>query len=226
MKELTIESKAKAYDEALGKAKKLYEKGTITESIGYIFPELEKSENERVRKALLNEFIHLQSKGYKFAGLEGEEIIAWLVKQGSVEEIVARCKKSWYNEGKIAGMAEGLSDDEKYQQGWHDALEKQNEQNPAWSEDDERIALGIEQLCNCASLLNILPVKINKVRQWLKSLKDRVQPQKQWKPSEEQMDALEHFVRSIGESGYASPYNANLKLVHSLLNDLKKLKEE
>ena len=40
------------------------------------------SGDEGIRKALLNEFIHLQSKGYKFAGLEGEEIVAWLEKQG------------------------------------------------------------------------------------------------------------------------------------------------
>lgn len=44
-----------------------------------------------------------------------------------------------------------------------------------------------------------------------------------WKPSKEQMKAFEHFVRSIGESGYASPYDNNTKLIHSLLNDLKNL---
>ena len=47
----------------------------------------------------------------------------------------------------------------------------------------------------------------------------------QWKPSDEQMEALEHFVRSIGESGYASPYDNNTKLLYSLLEQLKKLKE-
>lgn len=45
----------------------------------------------------------------------------------------------------------------------------------------------------------------------------------QWKPTEEQMRALEHFVRSIGESGYSSHYNTNIKLIYSLLDDLKKL---
>lgn len=45
----------------------------------------------------------------------------------------------------------------------------------------------------------------------------------QWKPSEEQIMAFEHFVKSIGESGYASPYDNNTKLIYSLLNDLKKL---
>ena len=37
----------KAYKEALERARKLYEKGTITESLNYIFPELKESEDER-----------------------------------------------------------------------------------------------------------------------------------------------------------------------------------
>ncbi len=63
--------------------------------------------------------------------VEHERNPAWLEKQESVEEIVARCKDSWYNEGKIQGQIEGLSDEEKYQQGWHDALEKQGSQDNA-----------------------------------------------------------------------------------------------
>ena len=272
-----METYEKKYKELEGKIKKayLYAQTDSTKAVlEEILPELAESEDEKIRKELKRAIAVALDYSY-FDKETADNILAWLEKQKSVEEIVERCKKSWYNEGKVQGMREGLSDDEKYQQGWHDELEKQNEQNPAWSEedknfmydtlsnltelkdrygegygnvgkciewlksikervqpqpkqewseDDERIALGIEQLCNCASLLNISPVKINKVRQWLKSLKDRVQSQKQWKPSDAQTKALEHFVRSIGESGYASPYDANLKLVHSLLNDLKKLK--
>ena len=44
-----------------------------------------------------------------------------------------------------------------------------------------------------------------------------------WKPSDEQIEAFEHFVRSVGESGYASPYDNNTKLLYSLLEQLKKL---
>ena len=47
--------------------------------------------------------------------------------------------------------------------------------------------------------------------------------QKQWKPSNEQINALEHFVRSMGESGYASPYDNDTKLIYSLLEQLKQL---
>lgn len=52
---------------------------------------------------------------------------------------------------------------------------------------------------------------------WLKSLESK------WKPSEQQVKAFEHFVKSIGESGYASPYENNTKLLYSLLEQLKKL---
>ena len=55
---------------------------------------------------------------------------------------------------------------------------------------------------------------------WLTSLKDR----STWKPSDEQIETLEHFVRSMGESGYVAPHDNNTKLLYSLLEDLKKLK--
>lgn len=50
-----------------------------------------------------------------------------------------------------------------------------------------------------------------------------IKPQSHWKPSNEQIEALEHFVRSIGESGFASPYDDNMRLLYSLLEQLKKL---
>ena len=37
------------------------------------------------------------------------------------------------------------------------------------------------------------------------------------------IEALEHFVRSIGESGYASPYDNRTKLVYTLLERLKQI---
>lgn len=86
------------YEHALEIAREIikdYENRGLKDNLFYanedfeaIFPELKESEDERIRKALLNEFIHLQSKGYKFAGLEGEDIIAWLEKQKKPEDMV------------------------------------------------------------------------------------------------------------------------------------------
>ena len=94
----------------------------------WLFPELKESEDEKIRKGLINIINLSYDCGIAITKENYKKYIAWLEKQESVEEIVERCKTSWYNEGKIAGMAEGLTDDEKYQQGWHDALEKQSEQ--------------------------------------------------------------------------------------------------
>ena len=116
-----MENYEKKYKELEGKIKKayLYAQTDSTKAVlEDILPELAMSEDNRIRKKLCKAiwtFIPHE---------EAQKYIAWLEKQESVEEIVERCKKSWYNEGKIAGMAEGLSDDEKYQQGWHDAIEK------------------------------------------------------------------------------------------------------
>ena len=87
---------------------------------------------------------------------------------------------------------------------------KKIEQNPAWSEEDEMIALSIEQVMNCASLLNIVPEKIDKIRTWLKSLRH----QNTWKPSEEQMERLKGIINSL-------PHQ---EVLYSLYEDLKKLK--
>ena len=66
----------------------------------------------------------------------------------------------------------------------------------------------------------------DKLKNWLNSLKNRVKSSSRWKPNEEQMEAFEHFVRSAGESGYASSYENNTKLLYSLLEQLKKIREE
>ena len=94
-----------------------------------VFPELAESEDEKIRKQIISFLKEFEHDHYR--SLDFSSWLAWLKKQESVEEIVERCKTSWYNEGKIQGQIEGLSDDEKYQQGWHDAIERQGEQNPA-----------------------------------------------------------------------------------------------
>jgi len=94
----------------------------------------------------------------------------------------------------------------------------QGGQKPAkWSLEDERT---IAIINNALTESNTPPDDYDKVYDWLESIKQRIG----WKPSNAQIEALEHFVRSIGESGYASPYDNNTKLLYSLLEQLKKLK--
>ena len=87
-----------------------------------------------------------------------------------------------------------------------------------WSIEDERT---IAIINNALTESNTPPDDYDKVYDWLESIKQRIG----WKPSNAQIEALEHFVKSIGEGGYASPYDNKTKLLYSLLEQLKKLKE-
>ena len=128
----------KLYKEVLERLRTLVnsakKKGHIivrTEDIEDTFPELKENEDERIRRELIDAIQGLYDYDELPLSLttkRKDEWIAWLEKQESVGEIVERCKTSWYNEGKIQGQIEGLSDDEKYQQGWHDALEKERKE--------------------------------------------------------------------------------------------------
>ena len=142
---MTQEEKAKAYDKVLINARMFYKDDHVSDDVNnlleVLFPELAESEDERIREKLIDTFnFYNPAMNSPFLlGIHKKDILAWLEKQESVGEIVERCKTSWYNEGKIQGQIEELSDEEKYQQGWHDALEKQGEQKSAeWHKGDEQ----------------------------------------------------------------------------------------
>lgn len=103
-----------------------------------------------------------------------------------------------------------------------DRVQPQSKQE--WSEEDERNLQGIidEIEANKHSAPDYDLATYDKFLSWLKSFK----PRNRWKPSDVQIEALEHFIRSIGESGHASPYENNTKLLYSLLEQLKKIREE
>jgi len=99
MKEFSIEEKAKAYDEAIKKAKEFKNNPFAgydgADLISSLFPELienkEELEDEKIRKALIDYFsnFHLQT----FAGLDPKKILAWLEKQGDkYDKIVEKAK--------------------------------------------------------------------------------------------------------------------------------------
>ena len=82
---MTQEEKAKAYDEALERARKWYDANTnegyrsIFESI---FPELKESEDEMIRKKLITFFQRFPYTNLYDASLNAKDVLAWLEKQG------------------------------------------------------------------------------------------------------------------------------------------------
>ena len=95
---MTEKEKAKAYDEAIERAKKLYSNGIAEE----IFPELKEDDTERIRKNCIH-FLELQ-KQHHAATFEIEECIDWLEKQDEMhiwtiqdakDGDVLCCKSGW-----------------------------------------------------------------------------------------------------------------------------------
>lgn len=92
MKELSIEEKAKAYDKALDRAKEWLNikepfSDTCTCVVESIFPELKESEDERIRKELIEHIKANKEVSFVlFNMFSPDDVIAWLEKQGQVKE--------------------------------------------------------------------------------------------------------------------------------------------
>lgn len=87
MKELSIEEKAKRYDEALARARNLYkdaidmEENIRAKQCAIIFPELKISEDEKIRKQIISFLKEFEYDHYRC--LDFSSWIAWLEKQGN-----------------------------------------------------------------------------------------------------------------------------------------------
>lgn len=141
---MTIEEKAKAYDEALERAKAYHRNelaGSRKEMMEYIFPQLCESDDEKIRKALIDGVSQIRCKG----DVTREQMIAYLERQKeqpiSAEEVLARAGLKPYKDGNkwciLAGdnIQEGICGfgdtiDEALYQFLLEVLEKQKEQKP------------------------------------------------------------------------------------------------
>ena len=94
MEKLSIEEKAKRFDEALGKARRYYDEYKTRDNILYVedmedmFPELKESEDERIRKDMI-ETIKKESKDFPSSVIaeKSHTWIAWLEKQGEQKSV-------------------------------------------------------------------------------------------------------------------------------------------
>jgi hypothetical protein len=133
-----------------------------------IFPELKESENEKMRKHIIEVLKD------NFSGEDTDRCIAWLEKQG--------------------------------------------EQKPAWSEDDEARFKSCVKILQTSDGYDTINVK------WLKSLKDRVQPQ----PNQEEWSEEDRITRNalinLVEMYYGGCINKSEK--NRLLDWLKSLRPQ
>lgn len=114
---MTTEEKARAYDEALERARiwqnHLYDTNDrdYADELNYIFPDLKEPEDERIRKELIGFLRNIPNSNYTC-----EEMALWLEKQG---------------EQKHTDMVEALRTE--YEKGRADTI---SEMKSSWSEED------------------------------------------------------------------------------------------
>ena len=199
------------YKKKLELAKQLYDSGSYdNETIEAIFPELKESEDERIRKEIIQ---FLQLRHPQFVGKRNHvEWITWLEKQSDYSKLVEEIKErkeliskekekaTSTNDklslgGRIAMLEELLAftkekQGEQKSLGYIHHIDKDGnytkepiEQKSAWSEEDEKM-LG---KCIDAASGYYSPEDKEQMKEWLKSLK----PQKQNTMSN---DEFEHIV--------------------------------
>ena len=184
----------KAYKDALKRAKKLYEQGTITESLSYVFPELRGSEDEKIRKSLI-EMVHDTTGDELWVdyNIHKEDALAWLEKQGEQHSAIR-----WYDVSLIPQeMEELLVEWDSEDATWHeiafyhadtktfwngtrqvenvtrwcyidDIIEKQA-LKPKWSEEDEEL---LQHCCGAVAAADYYTLEDKEeMENWLKSLK-------------------------------------------------------
>ena len=242
----------KKYKEALEQAKKeLMACGNMdcdaARLIFRLFPQLRESEDDRIRKFICGIIDNLEPKD--FVGVKKMDVLRWLEKQKEPENVSATTmspscwaeEPSLQKEQKPRILNGSLEEEikryyETYGNGrggfdympypkFADIVETfvseyGVEQKPAeWSEEDDMLMDELESYILYDKEFN------DEQKSWrIKRLKS-LRPHFQWKPSEEQMKALEHFVdfhsQQYKNTGTRwSDYEALL----SLQTDLLKLK--
>lgn len=214
------------YKEKLRLAKEALESGSYDkETIEYIFPELKESEDEKIRKELvqyLKDYPNLPKGNYC-----RDDFFAWPEKQGEqkpmeylkfkVGDSIEYNDKQWSVIGiDIENHCYDLTDDECVDFDTAHYSFKLVEQKPAWSEEDEKIKYEIEVILANTDLSKLkLNYTFFNMISWLKSLKDRYT----WKPSKEQM-------KQLGWVAVQNKDNMIGKELMSLYQDLQKLRKE
>lgn len=144
------------------------------------YPELYESEDERIRKALIEVFKKKLERGFEWVeyGIPNRSILDWLEKQ------------------------------KEQKQEWSDYKDKVNvpycSSEPEWSEEDEKkrefLIKGLEDRMGFGWASD--PFSREELISWLGNLRPS------WKPSEKQMKALEDAFRKDGSDEYRRTINS------------------
>ena len=212
MKELSIEEKAKRYDEAIKAASKIIiihalHGGVLNtleaaKAIAWLEKQAQKLVWSEEDKNMLGWAIgYLENKMLNTPISEErtacENAVAWLEEKLKGEQKPNPCDGRINRKGCINCENGEL---------------REIEQEPAWSEEDDRMYNRIVSFIPLHLTAESYTACIN----WFKSIKDRVQPQSRWKPTKKQIMALRCVLNHI-------PYGIHKEEISGLLDQIKEL---
>jgi len=194
---MTIEEKAKAYDEALARAKTYLTPDTpdrvdTVSAITTIFPKLAESEDEKVRNGLvrfLKELLELGGVLHdEWDRNECEKYIAWLEKQKEPNPFTGTGFNYNGNTWGMCARDNGVDILFNSKLIRHISEEKQGQKPADWSEEDKKILntlIAIFEVnypdvyykLSTGGTDNMQAINSYELIKWLKSLKDRCIPQ-------------------------------------------------
>ena len=215
----------KAYKESFEAAKGLHDAGNALtkKQMEIVFPQLAESEDERIRKRLIEYFegFRMGNVEVRWEGLIVQEVLAWLEKQKEQkpaewsEDIIRKAIKEvgltqhqidWFKTNVFPPKQEWSEEDEDMLNSCISSIEEAKENRYAYKETDGDTSYDHEIA-------------------WLKSLrpvsKESLQPH--WKPSEEQMKALNEIINTLAESKYPHESDYLFNMLNGLRKNLKKL---
>lgn len=241
MKGLSVEEKAKRYDETIEQLRIMmpnwerlsYNGKTFLQDLVYIIPELKESEGEQHRKWIL-EYLYdgLRKSDEQFKD-HFKSAIAWLEKQGEQKPLSHKFRiGDKVKKGYLTYTVEDIGEDSYKLQAYSKdgdkgctefltiGYEKDYElveQKPAWSEEDETVLTNTIIMLKEGASLHFNKKDITKAVDWLKSLKDRYT----WKPNDRELGAILAAIGAERQKG-----SDVAKELLNIYQHLKKLREE
>lgn len=190
----------KKYKNALEWARKVMQGkvGFVRDEVLELFPELKESEDERIRKALVELVKCNERSGYTLLNnISTSSMLAWLEKQGEDKHLELRAGK-WYmcyrayccradhltvkegerilceKDGVVKGFV--IKDAEKYFKECNAPAPYEDEQKPKWTEEDEKNWRGVidEIEANKSSAPDYDVKTYDRFLNWLRTLKQRL----------------------------------------------------
>lgn len=156
-------------------------------------PELKESDDEMIRKKLIdyfkdflegNEDTYKVGGGVEWNGLDVKDIIAWLEKMGDQKPA-----KWSEHQHKLLNYAISITADTEVKRFLESLRNTESRESAEWSEEDEKMLAEIVkdlQVCKSRDISRAAKDDYQNEIDWLKSLKNRVKPKQEWNEEDEQ----------------------------------------